>query len=525
MAGMVFARPTREIARIEGPDAVHRYTRRTMLRFTVFDQHGPASEWPLRRAHVLGANDATFPAKVHFEAGHVVVRPSESRTPVALCLEFDAGKAGVLMLQTTVLQQRDEAYGLFEELARHRIKIFLEKSESWGLLDPGRAPEAFELFERARLAFVAGFTEHDPWKAQQRQLESIALGIRAGELLTKVRTERALQQRFAAQGTPRALGFRAPLEKAPDLLKQCLSPEFDAVMLPVPWQAIEPQQGRFQWDQLDRWVVWAKASRRAMMLGPLLDLRPGGIPGWVLPSLQDLPKLEQHLYRFVREVVIRYAPVDPTWHIAAGVNSNEVAALTAAQMTQLVRHVAVTVRQVVPEARVLVEASDPFGERSSADNGAIGAVQFVRMLVSEGVKLSSVGIPIVMGDPATGTRDLMRMADMLDRFVSRNEMPILVVSALDAPSAPRADPGAGSWHKPWAEDVQAAWAQMAFQLAISQRKVALVIWDRLRDDAGVGLRDGGLFGAGGAPKQAARSLLLARRRIRQPLVAKATENA
>jgi hypothetical protein len=40
-----------------------------------------------------------------------------------------------------------------------------------------------------------------------------------------------------------------------------------------------------------------------------------------------------------------------------------------------------------------------------------------------------------------------------------------------------------------------------------------------------GLRDGGIFGSGGTPKQAARSLLLARRRIRQPLVAKATGQA
>jgi GH35 family endo-1,4-beta-xylanase len=293
-------------------------------------------------------------------------------------------------------------------------------------------------------------------------------------------------------------------------------------MVPVPWQAVEPQQGRFHWEQLDRWVVWAKSTKRAIMIGPLLDLRPGGIPGWVLPSLKDLPKFEQHLYRFVREVVIRYAPVDPTWHVAAGVNSNEVAALTGAEMTQLVRQAVVAVRQVVPEARILVEAADPFGERSSADNGAIGAVPFVRLLISEGVKLSSVGIPVVIGDAATGTRDLMRIADMLDRFASRKEMPVLVVSALDAPSAPHEEPGAGYWHKPWAEDVQAAWAQMAFQLAISQRNVALVFWDRLRDDAGTGLRDGGIFGSGGTPKQAARSLLLARRRIRQPLGAKDT---
>jgi hypothetical protein len=488
-----------------------------MLRFSTFDERGPSAAWPLVRPHLLGANDATFAGTVAFERGDIVCTPSEAKPPIALCLEVDAGRAGTMMLQTCLLQQRQEPYRLFEELARHRIKLFLEKSEAWGLLDPARAPEAFELFERARATFVAGMVETDAFRSQNAFRDALALGVFASEKLLMRRTELGLHQRYGAQGTPRALGVRVPIEKAPDLLKQCLSGEFDTVLVPTPWSAIEQREGRFTWEQVDRWMIWAKSTRRVPVMGPLLDLRPGGVPSWALPALRDPAKFERLVYEFVREVTVRYAPQSPIWMAAAGVNTNEVAAFTPAQMCQAVRHACVTIRQAAPASKLIVEVGDPFGERSPADGGAIGAIQFVRMLISEGVRFDFVGLPVMLGDAGRGTRDLMQVASMLDRFISRNEMPPILVSALAAPSAAPREPGVGFWREPWSERSQAAWATMAFQVAMSSRKVQVVVWDRLRDDAGTGVRDSGLFGPGGAPKQAAARLLGVRRKMREAL--------
>jgi hypothetical protein len=113
-----------------------------MLRFKVFDESGPAATWPLVHAHLVGADDFSVPGEVAFKSGSIVCKPASRGSAVALCLEVDAGKAGTMMLQTCRLRQRDEPYRLYEELARHRLKVYLEKSEMWGLLDPDRAPEA-----------------------------------------------------------------------------------------------------------------------------------------------------------------------------------------------------------------------------------------------------------------------------------------------------------------------------------------------------------------------------------------------
>jgi hypothetical protein len=110
----------------------------------------------------------------------------------------------------------------------------------------------------------------------------------------------------------------------------------------------------------------------------------------------------------------------------------------------------------------------------------------------------------------------MQVMAMLERFTTRKEMPPLIVTC-SAPSASRTDPGAGSWREPWSPRLQGTWAPMVFQIAMSNPGIQAVIWDRLRDDAGSGVRDSGLFTADGTPKPAAERLLLTRRRLRSAL--------
>ena len=497
-----------------------------MLRFLVFDERGPAASWPLVHAHLVGADDFAVPGEVTFHGGAIVCKPEHRSGSVALCLEVDAGKAGTMMLQTCRLRQRDEPYRLYEELARHRLKLFLEKSEFWLMLDPDRSPEAFELFEKARSAFVAGMLERDSFRAEMCHRDSLALGTYASEKLLATRVGDALMRRFSRQGTSRAIGVRAPIEKAPEALGAALHKEFDIVSVPTPWSQIEPTQGRFVWSQVDRWMAWAKKAGRHVIAGPLLDATPTGVPGWVRPSLADPARLRDRLHEFITQVVTRYGPVGPVWNIASHVHLNQVAELSLESMVAVTRQAAVAVRQVQRDARLLVEVGDPFCDIVPAGEGTAGpvsAIHYLRVLVAEGVPMDSVGIPILVGDPSLGrgSRDLMQVAAMLERFTSRKEMPPIVVTACAAPSAAESGPGVGSWREPWSLRSQAAWAPMVFQIAMSNPGIHAVVWDRLRDDAGAGIRDSGLFTADGSPKPAAEKLLQTRRRLRTALAPKA----
>jgi hypothetical protein len=259
-----------------------------------------------------------------------------------------------------------------------------------------------------------------------------------------------------------------------------------------------------------------------VIAGPLLDATPTGIPGWVRPSMSDPARVRDRLHEFITQVVTRYGPVVNIWNTASHVHLNQVAQLSLDGMVALTRQAGVAVRQVQRDARLLVEVGDPFGDEVPAGEGEVGpvsAIHYLRVLVAEGVPMSSVGIPILLGDPARGrgSRDLMQVAAMLERFTTRKEMPPIIVTACGAPSSSQADPGAGSWREPWSPRSQGAWAPLVFQIAMSNPGIHAVVWDRLRDDAGAGIRDSGLFTADGSPKPAAERLLLTRRRLRTAL--------
>lgn len=494
------------------------YTRR-MLRFTVFDEDGLARDWPLVNAHILGVDDTALEGVVAFSKGKIVCKATDPSPAIALCLEVDAGKAGKMMLQTCLLEQRTEPYRLYEELARHRVKIFLEKSENWGFLDPAKAPEAFEQFERARSMFVTGTVDQQPFRSQVHHREALAIAMDASEKLVMKRTEWMLHRRYAKQGAQRALGVRVPVEKAPELLKSALVQDFDILSVPTPWHLIEPTQGRFVWDQVDRWMQFGKLGKRELIAGPLLDATASGVPGWVRPIMADPAKLKDRLHAFITEVVTRYAPLNPIWNIVSSIHLNEAAALTPDAMVQATRIAAVAVRQVQKNARLLVEVGDPFSDVPPDADGAMNAIRYLRSLISEGVSVDIVGIPILIGDAARGkgTRDLMQIAAMLERFTSRKEMPPVVVTAFGAPSEPHTEPGAGYWRRPWGLESQGAWATMCFQIAMANPGIQAVVWDRLRDDAGLGMKHSGLFASDGTPKQAAERMVRYRRRMRQAL--------
>ncbi len=490
-----------------------------MLRFTVFDEDGPARDWPLVNAHILGVDDTALEGVVTFSKGKIVCKAVDTKPAIALCLEVNAGKAGTMMLQTCLLEQRNEPYRLYEELSRHRVKIFLEKSENWGFLDPAKAPEAFEQFERARSMFVTGTVDHEPHRAQVHHRDALAIAMDASEKLVMKRTEWMLHRRYAKQGAQRALGVRVPVEKAPELLKSALIQDFDILSVPTPWHVIEPTQGRFVWEQVDRWMQFAKAGKRELIAGPLLDASAAGIPGWVRPIMADPAKLKDRLHSFITEVVTRYAPLNPIWNIGSAIHLNEAATLSPEAMVQATRIAAVAVRRVQKNAKLLVEIGDPFGDIPPDASGAMNAIRYLRSLVSEGVTVDIVGIPVVVGDAARGkgTRDLMQIAAMLERFTSRKEMPPVVITACGAPSEPHPEPGAGFWRRPWGMESQGAWAGMCFQIAMANPGIQAVVWDRLRDDAGLGIKNGGLFATDGTPKSAAERIVRFRRHIRMPL--------
>lgn len=487
-----------------------------MLQFEVFDKNGPASDWPLVNASLVGRDDLPVPGRVRFGKGRLVCEKRGNR-PAGLSLLFDAGEMGRIMLQTCLLPERARPYNLAVELARHRIKMFIAKSEEWQMFDLSAKHPAMKLWEEARQRFTAAMTSDDPIEADRIARQSLETAIDATERLALAHAQILLHRRFANKPASSAtLGVRVWPGRDSAGLRNIVEKEFDVLVLPVNWRELEIREGQYAWEPLDRWMQWAKQQGKPILAGPLIDFSKGAVPDWIYVWQHDYDTCRDMVYDHLERVVHRYKSVVSFWNLGCGLNINDNFEFTADQMIDLTRMASLLVRQSRKGARTMVELAQPFGEHCARRKESITAVAFAERLIQEGVRLDAVGVQMVFGESEAGrlTRDLMQISSLLDQFAPL-EMAILV-TALGVPSG-EVDLDGGCWHTPWSAERQGRWASQAFALAMSKPYIESVVWSELFDHENAMPKCGGLIDAEGRSKPALQRLLGVRRRLRKPL--------
>jgi len=487
-----------------------------MLRFSVFDSTGPASTWPVESAHLLGPDDVAVPGEVALKGGRLECRRGSSTQAAALCVRYDAGSVGTLMLQTCLLPDRAEPYGLSLELARHRIKTFIVKSEEWQMFDLDPEHPAMKLWEEARRLLTLAINMPDPVEADRTARRSLIRGIEATERLAMAHAEVLLHRRYASKAASSVtLGARVwPQMEAP-ALRDFMKKEFDVIALPTRWNLIEAEEGTYEWDALDGWMDWAQRQGRPIVAGPLLDFSKAALPQWMYVWQHDYDTCRDLAYDFVDKVVSRYKDRVGIWNVCAGLNINETFEFTAAQMLDLTRMAALFVRQAKKGARVMIELAQPFGEFAASNRGALPPLAFIDQLIQEGIRVDSLGLRLLFGPGGRGRecRDLMQISGLLDRFAAL-ELPVLI-TAMGVPS--EGGDEAGQWHGPWSPELQARWATRALAIALSKPFVESVFWADLFDHEQMEVAASGLITADGRARPALKQLVSMRRRLRKPL--------
>ncbi|MCP3903760.1 MAG: hypothetical protein GY715_09010 [Planctomycetes bacterium] len=487
-----------------------------MLRFAVHDESGPARQWPLVNAHLVGADDVAVLGRVAFQDGFIdCTRPG--RDAVALCLQHDAGRMGRLMLQTCLLPERDEPYNLAVELARHRIKVFIAKSEEWQMFDLSEGHPAMRHWEQARQLLTEALTLENDAGATRIADRALVRAISASERLAMAHAEILLHRRFAKRAASSAtLGARIWPGRDGRSLRDLIQTNFDVVVIPLCWKSLEVEEGVYQWGPTDRWMEWAKEQGKPIIAGPLLDFSREALPEWMFVWQHDYDTCRDMVFDHVERVVERYKHVVGMWNIGSGLNINDHFEFAPGQMLDLARMASLLVRQRRRGARTMIELRQPFGEHCAGKGDSMPPLAFVDRLISEGIKFDALGVQLLFGEQHQGraTRDLMQISSLLDRFFSF-EVPVLV-SAMGVPSAP-VDENGGWWHEPWSPEVQARWAGRLFASAMSKPFVESIFWTDLFDHEEALLPGSGLISADGQGKPALSRLVGARRRLRKPL--------
>ena len=384
---------------------------------------------------------------------------------------------GTLTLQTCLLPDRDRPYLLSLELARHRIMLFYNKLEEWGLFDLPSSDHAMRLFEAARAwfssALVAGRSnDHRGYEDQTHlaALRALWLGIEASERLAIADARanfapRASGRIFAEamESSPMgpATGKRQPsaiitpertgvvladkpyvgVAVSPDAFQETtqrtVADTAEFIQVPTRWIELEPVEGSYNFKKTDRWIEWSvRHAKRTVTAGPIIDFRPRCVPDWLFIWENDYDTLRDLVREHVKAVVTRYRKTVPRWIIASGLHVNDYFRLSFDQMMDLTKESVALVRKLHPNARCLVELTHPWGEYYTHNRKSVPPLLYAEMLSQAGIQIDGFGLRVQMGQPRAGqsVRDLMAFSDLLDRYAGL-ERPISL-TAVGCPSAP-----------------------------------------------------------------------------------------
>ncbi|MFM7052460.1 MAG: hypothetical protein ACKOYN_10060 [Planctomycetota bacterium] len=515
-----------------------------MIRFRVHDPNGPSgvdgaaaaggAAW-LRCASIIGLDGRPVRGRLVRQGGVIEVEPADEN-PAGVALLVDAGGAGRMVLQTCFLPARDEPYDLFIEIARWMIKQFVEASEEWQMFNPARAADAFAAWERSRELFRAALREPDAAAAERLARRAIAHGVDAGEKLTLRHAGILFGARYAKRAASAAtLGVCIDPHVTPQGNAAAAARRFDVLALRTPWRAIERTPGKFDLAAVDAWANWAAAERKALVIGPFVDLGSHGgdapceLPDHVLAARGDAKRFRELVWNHARLMAERYQRAANLFIPVGGANVAAWREEGLDRMVEIVRTTAVAVRDAKRNAKLVLDIQSPGAEGWKGAKGAAWPIAFLQRVVGEAIGFDAASVRFEQGPGRDPARELLTTATLLDQYIGR-ELPIFV-GGFGVPSsgdgiergAWRASSDAAAGPSAWTEQSQASWAASMLRIALSRPFVEGAWWANLQDVAGG--RADGLLDAAGKAKPALSKLLSLRKQVAEPLGAAAVEEA
>jgi hypothetical protein len=463
----------------------------TAIKFEVYRDGARQSAYAPVAAMALGPESVPIVGEVAFKEGLLVLDRGDDHA-AAISLLWDVGPMGAFELETTRLPPRDKPYILNVELARFRLMKIVQKLEDWNLFDFPRVEKYTQRFREAQGLFSDSLGKlEDPAEASRLADQSLAMAIDLSEQLAVFHSDLLINRRRTANSFVKHIfGTRVDTTIQNQAYREKLVGNFDYAVLPMSWGELQPQEQEWRTDVMDHWVETLALRRVPIIAGPLVDLNHA--PDWLFVWEHDFDTLRELAYEYVQKVLHRYRKAVAVWNVAAGLHTNAAFTLSFEQIIEMTRLLVSQVKNMIPNSRVIVTVTHPFGEYHARPKTSVPPMLYAEMVAQAGINFEAFGLEFEMGVPMPGsyTRDLFQLSCMLDKFSTLGRP--LFVTAATAPgrngpdasdrSNGRLDPSqAGRWHRPWDPQLQADWMEQFYRICLSKPFVESISWGNLAD--------------------------------------------
>lgn len=500
-----------------------------MIRFRVYEQGRQVKQMPLHGCHLFAQDEIPVRSQLEFVDGELLgVRHSD--TAVGLSTLWPVEGFGRVLLQTTRLPERDEAYNLNLEIARGRLLRISQKREDWGMSELTLTTEQHRLLDEALEAFIQALCQQDdPVQAARLADQALARAMPAGEQMAMSHARMFLKRRLETQGFGRhSFGCCLDPSRIEEPAYQAyIKDNFHFVTVPISWKQIQPEEHDQDFDLLDRCVKWLHHERIAVKVGPLISFNSASLPDWLYIWENDFEQVREMAYDFVTAVVERYGNKVQAWDVVSGLNADNGFKFSFDQLIEMTRSAALAAKRANHRCLVLIEMTEPWGEYYASNPRTIPPFIYGDMICQSGVNFDGINVRLCFGRGAAGmqTRDLLEVSALLDRFAAFGKP--IHLSSVQAPSHPdpRDNSGrigdAGCWRGGWTEQTQADWVEQIYSIALSKPFVETVTWRDLADRPDGILHQGGLLSQDLKPKPAFERML----KLKQELVRNGKERS
>jgi hypothetical protein len=463
----------------------------------------------LERTCVAGGPDnMPWPTEVRITPGLLAVSRTVDESGY-LVVPWEVEGAGRLMSTTATLMERAAPYNLLVELARGKVNQVRNQSADWQSGGLQLAPALQQEIDAATSRFVRAIAEGDSPQAGPQAQAALREAFAAAGGLVRAYGEQVFHVRHQRQDRLDAtlgcrLGPSVPGAREDDLLGAC-----NEMGVTMAWNAVEPEEGAFDWGPTDAVLSWAERTTAAVTAGPLIDFSSARLPAWLWLWERDLPSLASFMCKYVEEAVRRYRGRVRRWHLTAASNCATVLSLNEDELLGLTYRLVEAARQVDPSLELIVGVAQPWGEYMAVEDRTHSPFIFADTLIRSGLSLAALDVEIVMGVTPRGSycRDLLDASRVLDLYALLG-VPLRVT--LGYPSDDRADMDAdpemrvanGRWRGGFTPSAQAEWAAAFAPLALCKPFVRGIQWAHFSDADPHQFPHCGLLDAAGEPKPA-----------------------
>jgi hypothetical protein len=477
-------------------------------------QHEFVAPDAVDRAYLAGIEGIPWLSRNTWERDTIIIDRA-IRESGCFHIPWNVDGFGECVLSTTSLMERRQPYHLPVELARGTLNRLRNQLATWQSAGLSTSTALTNHLSAAQQAFARAATSQiDPSAAASEAQRAIKLSLETIDSLARVYTQRVMTIRH--RDAPKLstllagnMGCKPLSEKA----ARAFGSAFNSAIVPISWHDIEPDEGEFNWNDVDQQIQWCRKNGLKLCGGPLLRLDKRTLPDWLYLWEDDFENLQSYVYQFISAAVGRYRGKLQIWHCAAGMNTAGAVALTEEQKLRLTVGAIDTVRRADKTTPVIVSFDQPWAEYLRTEELDLSPLHFADALVRADLGLAGIAMEINLGYWPGGTlyRDVLEFSRKIDQW-SVLGLPLLIM--LTIPSSAQDDPLARHSAKPQrcadgtipSPATQSLFVQRLVPLLVSKQSVYGVIWNQFSDSQPHNFAHGGLLDAQDDPKPALSTL-------------------